>query len=149
MRVFTKNEVFSTCYISDCMIARKNGYVPCLEFLFLFQTIHSKSTRKIFGRSIQSPKTVNPYKKSKIYFESSEAKFSLCVYVHVYMYTYMIMYLYTTYIWICIFNWIYLSEHDFQVKMMLSEDGSGRGAALVAAVAHRMRVARSSVSSES
>ena len=28
--------------------------------------------------------------------------------------------------------------------MMLSEDGSGRGAALVAAVAHRQRVARRS-----
>lgn len=42
-----------------------------------------------------------------------------------------------------------LIEKDCKVKMMLSEDGSGRGAALVAAVAHRMRVARSSVSSES
>lgn len=66
-----------------------------------------------------------------------------------YVFKYMMMYLYAMYIWICIFNWIYLSETDFQVKMMLSEDGSGRGAALVAAVAHRMRVARSSVSSES
>lgn len=66
-----------------------------------------------------------------------------------YVFKYMMMYLDAMYMWICIFNWIYLSETDFQVKMMLSEDGSGRGAALVAAVAHRMRVARSSVSSES
>jgi len=35
----------------------------------------------------------------------------------------------------------------FQVKMMLSEDGSGKGAALVAAVAYRLSQARKSVSS--
>lgn len=42
-----------------------------------------------------------------------------------------------------------LVKTGLKVKMMLSEDGSGRGAALVAAVAHRLRVARRSVSSDS
>lgn len=37
-----------------------------------------------------------------------------------------------------------LLKSGLKVKMMLSEDGSGRGAALVAAVAHRQRVARRS-----
>jgi len=37
-----------------------------------------------------------------------------------------------------------LVSNDKKVEMMLSEDGSGKGAALVAAVSHRMRVARGS-----